>query len=201
MGIVRVLEARHRYRPRFHSRVVQPPISAVGPAFLRYEGASPPAATRSTKTHVAHRRMKMRVCVSPLLDGYGGCVLSPLNPAAYIHTVHMWLVIKSSTAQYFNQHTYHCLLAASFFVLLATTSRSGWYVSAHALHHWQADGVRCGNTNSRHGTVVWSLFTHLHLKYSPSCSKWLLCRAPIFYCFSHCASQRGSGDRQAGVCG
>jgi hypothetical protein len=32
---------------------------AVGPAFLRCESASPPAGTRSRKTHVAHRRIKI----------------------------------------------------------------------------------------------------------------------------------------------
>jgi hypothetical protein len=45
----------------------QPPSQANGPAFLRCGGASPPAATRSTKTHVAHRRIKIERVYRPYL--------------------------------------------------------------------------------------------------------------------------------------
>jgi hypothetical protein len=40
---------------------------AVGLDFLRCEGASPPAPTRSRKTHVAHRRIKIERVYRPYL--------------------------------------------------------------------------------------------------------------------------------------
>jgi hypothetical protein len=50
------------------SRARQRPASiAGGLAFLRCEGASPSAATRSTKTHVAHRRIKIERVYRPFL--------------------------------------------------------------------------------------------------------------------------------------
>jgi hypothetical protein len=47
--------------------IVLPPSSAGGPAFLRCGGASPPAPTRSMKTHVAHRRIKIERVYRPYL--------------------------------------------------------------------------------------------------------------------------------------
>jgi hypothetical protein len=44
-----------------------PASIAVSLAFLRCGGASPPAATRSTKTHVAHRRIKIERVYRPYL--------------------------------------------------------------------------------------------------------------------------------------
>jgi hypothetical protein len=44
-----------------------PASDAVGPAFLRCGGASPPTATRSTTTHVAHRRIKIERVYRPYL--------------------------------------------------------------------------------------------------------------------------------------
>jgi hypothetical protein len=40
---------------------------AGGPAFLRCEGASPPAATRIRKTHTTHRRIKIEQVYRPYL--------------------------------------------------------------------------------------------------------------------------------------
>jgi hypothetical protein len=40
---------------------------AVGLAFLRCGGASPPAGTRSRKTHVTHRRIKIERVYCPYL--------------------------------------------------------------------------------------------------------------------------------------
>jgi hypothetical protein len=55
------------------SRTVRQPVGpaaasiAGGPAFLRCGGASPPAATQSRKTHVAHRRLKIERVYRPYL--------------------------------------------------------------------------------------------------------------------------------------
>jgi hypothetical protein len=46
---------------------VAPASDAVGLAFLRCGGASPPAATQSTKTHIAHRRIKIERVYRPYL--------------------------------------------------------------------------------------------------------------------------------------
>jgi hypothetical protein len=42
-----------------HSESPASASDGVGLSFLRCEGASPPAGTRSTKAHVAHRRIKI----------------------------------------------------------------------------------------------------------------------------------------------
>jgi hypothetical protein len=45
----------------------RPSLHRVGPAFLRCGGASPPASTRSRKTHVAHHRIKIERVHRPYL--------------------------------------------------------------------------------------------------------------------------------------
>jgi hypothetical protein len=45
----------------------KPASDADGLAFLRCRGASPPAATRNTKTRVAHRRIKIERVYRPYL--------------------------------------------------------------------------------------------------------------------------------------
>jgi hypothetical protein len=57
----------------------QPPSSAVGLSFLRCGGASPPAATRSRKNHVAHRRIKIERVYRPYLTATEAA--SSQNPA------------------------------------------------------------------------------------------------------------------------
>jgi hypothetical protein len=54
------------YGPETHQQTAATASDAVGLAFLRCGGASPPAATRSRKTRVAHRRIKIERCI-------GGC--------------------------------------------------------------------------------------------------------------------------------
>jgi hypothetical protein len=65
---------------------------AVGPAFLRYESASPPAPARSRKTHVAHRRIKIERVYRPYLTATEAAVkrrsdLSNKDAAHYAATV------------------------------------------------------------------------------------------------------------------
>jgi hypothetical protein len=47
--------------------------ASVGPAFLICGGASPPAGTRSRKTHVAHRRIKIERVSRPYLTALKVC--------------------------------------------------------------------------------------------------------------------------------
>jgi hypothetical protein len=66
MGVVRLFRYPVDYRSTgVESSVLQEPSLHL--AFLRCEGASPPAATRSRKTHVAHRRIKIKCVYRPYL--------------------------------------------------------------------------------------------------------------------------------------
>jgi hypothetical protein len=50
---------------------------AVGPAFLRYGGASPPAAIQSMKIHAGHRRIKIECVYRPYLEATEAAFSSP----------------------------------------------------------------------------------------------------------------------------
>jgi hypothetical protein len=69
-GVVFVFRASTKRRQTAIVRAASHDSIAVGRAFLRYESASPPAATRSMKTHVAHRRIKIEPVYRPYLTAW-----------------------------------------------------------------------------------------------------------------------------------
>jgi hypothetical protein len=75
---------------------------AVGLAFLRYGGASPPAQTRSSKTHVAHRRIKIERVYRPYLTATEADLVyiqtTSRQASNIIPALHSSQAYKSSTA-------------------------------------------------------------------------------------------------------
>jgi hypothetical protein len=63
-------------RTNAHLTRCVPASIAVGLAFLRCGGGSPPVATRSTKTPVAHRRIKIERVYRPYLTAWEAAVSS-----------------------------------------------------------------------------------------------------------------------------
>jgi hypothetical protein len=70
----------------FSSVHTYPASIAVGLAFLRCESASPPAATRSRKTHVTHRRIKIERVYRPYLTAMEAGILADVH-ISYVHNL------------------------------------------------------------------------------------------------------------------
>jgi hypothetical protein len=84
---------------------------AGGLAFLRCGGASPPASTRSTKTHVAHRRIKIERVYRPYL------MLRRLR-------VHRGPTVYSTVCEVYTSNTGYCCTAATYMLYCIYVLRS-----------------------------------------------------------------------------